>query len=63
MSKVLDIIIAVLSGFIVGMFLTAFALQPKRIEIKCDDGMSEQVEYGIRKKTYTPALDTCKYVK
>lgn len=63
MSKVLDIIIAVLSGFIVGLILTGLALQPKKLEIKCDDGMSEQVEYGIRKKTYTPALDTCKYLK
>lgn len=60
MNKVMDILIAILSGIVVGMIMTAIILQPRKTEIKCDDGWSEQVEDGIHKKTYTPALDTCK---
>lgn len=58
--KAIDITILVLAGIVLGLIFTALWLYPTKREIKCDDGMSEQVEKGVRIKTYTPALDTCK---
>lgn len=45
------------TGMIIVAVMASLAVKPK---VDCDNGISEQVENGVRKKTYIPALDTCK---
>lgn len=46
------------AGMILGALMVTFAQTSKPID--CDNGISEQVENGVLKKTYIPSLDTCK---
>lgn len=46
------------AGMIIGALMVTFAQTSK--PANCDNGISEQVENGVRKKTYIPSLDTCK---
>lgn len=46
------------AGMILGALMVTFSQTSKPID--CDNGISEQVENGVRKKTYIPSLDTCK---
>lgn len=55
---ILEIIVAVLCIIAVGLIIYALNVQPARL--KCNDGVTIQIVDGIKKKTYTPALDTCK---
>ena len=46
------------AGMILGALMVTFSQTSKPVD--CENGVSEQVENGIRKKTYIPSLDTCK---
>ena len=48
------------AGMIIGAVVVSLAQKPK---VDCNNGISEQVEDGVRKKTYIPSLDTCKEEK
>lgn len=61
--RLLDFVVSFLAGIVVGMVFAGVMLSPKFHQIKCDDGMSEQIEDGVRKTTYIPAQDTCKEKK
>lgn len=58
--KVLNTIITFLLGMLLGIVLAGTLLSPEFHKIDCNDGISEQEENGVKKKTYIPALDTCK---
>lgn len=49
------------AGMVIGALMVILSNNTKKAS--CNNGMSEQVEDGVRKKTYVPALDTCKEQK
>lgn len=49
------------AGMIVGALMVSLSQGAKKSD--CNNGISEQVEDGVHKKTYIPALDNCKEVK
>lgn len=51
--------LAITAG-IIGGAVAACLLSPRSKTVECNDGRSEQVEDGVRYKTYIPALDECK---
>ena len=58
--KLLDFIVTFLAGMVVGIIFAGVMVSPKFHKPQCNDGISEQVENGVRKTTYLPAEDTCK---
>ena len=46
------------AGVVMGALIVSLSQSAK--PANCDTGVSEQVEDGVRKKTYIPALDNCK---
>lgn len=61
--KALNITIIFLLGMLFGIVLAGTLLSPEFHKIDCNDGISVQEENGVKKKTYIPALDTCKEKK
>ena len=49
------------TGMIIGAVMVALSQTPKKAD--CNNGISEQIENGVKKKTYIPSLDTCKEQK
>lgn len=60
-EKVFWGILLALAGIIIGMLAVSFLQAPSKRT--CDNGISEQIEDGVKKKTYIPANDTCKEEK
>ena len=49
------------AGMIIGALVVSLSQGVKKTN--CNNGISEQVEDGVHKKTYIPALDNCKEEK
>ena len=62
-EKIFWMIVAGLAGVAIGMMIISSMVPPARKVVNCNDGISEQLENGVRKKTYIPAYDTCKEEK
>lgn len=58
--KLLDFIVSFLGGMVVGIIFAGVMVSPQFHKPNCDDGKSVQIEDGVEKHTYAPALDTCK---
>lgn len=59
-EKIFWMIVAGIAGVAIGMMIISSMVPPARKVVNCNDGKSEQLESGVRKKTYIPAHDTCK---
>lgn len=59
-DHILDFILAFIFGILLGVVFAWITLQPKKLDKDCLDGWYEEIENGVRVKTYMPALDTCK---